>query len=183
MDRTDRQVGRHQHQHFQAFDHLAGAVGVDGGHRAVVAGVHGLDHVEGLRPAALAHDDPVGPHAERSSSTRSRIVYSPAPSMFGGFVSSVTTCSWCIRNSVVSSIVTIRSLKGMKLLKMFSSVVLPVPVPPLTRMLRRSITQARRNVAAGVLMQFSLHQVVHASAAGRGICGPSASAPCRPGAE
>ena len=64
MDRADRQVGRHQHQHFQPLDHLAGAVGVDGGHRAVVAGVHGLDHVEGLGPAALADDDPVGPHAQ-----------------------------------------------------------------------------------------------------------------------
>ena len=53
----------------------------------------------------------------RAFFTRSRIVYSPAPSMLGGFVSSVTTCSWCSRSSVVSSIVTIRSLKGMKLLE------------------------------------------------------------------
>ncbi len=34
------------------------------GHRSVVAGVHGLEHVEGLRPAALADDDPVGPHPQ-----------------------------------------------------------------------------------------------------------------------
>ena len=88
----------------------------------------------------------------RAFFTRSRIVYSPAPSMLGGLVSSVTTCSWCSRSSVVSSMVTIRSLKGMKLLSTLSIVVLPVPVPPLTRMLRRSITHARRNVAAARLM-------------------------------
>ena len=51
----------------------------------------------------------------RAFFTRSRIVYSPAPSTFGGLVSSVTTCSWCSRSSVVSSMVTIRSLNGMKL--------------------------------------------------------------------
>ena len=56
----------------------------------------------------------------RAFFTRSRIVYSPAPSMLGGFVSSVTTCSWCSRSSVVSSMVTIRSLKGMKLLRTLS---------------------------------------------------------------
>ena len=39
-------------------------VGVDGGHRALVAGVHGLEHVEGLGGTALADDDAVGAHAE-----------------------------------------------------------------------------------------------------------------------
>ena len=97
----------------------------------------------------------------RAFLTRSRIVYSPAPSMLGGFVSSVTTCSWCSRSSVVSSMVTMRSLKGMKLLSTLSIVVLPVPVPPLTRMLRRATTQARRNVAALRLMLPISMQVVH----------------------
>ena len=41
-----------------------GAVGVAGRHRAVVAGVHGLQHVERLAAAALADDDAVGPHAQ-----------------------------------------------------------------------------------------------------------------------
>ena len=89
------------------------------------------------------------------------MVYSPAPSMLGGLVSSVTTCSWCSRSSVVSSMVMMRSLKGMKLLSTLSMVVLPVPVPPLTRMLRRSITQARRNIAAAVADAAHLDQVVH----------------------
>ena len=33
--------------------------------RALVAGVHGLEHVERLGAADLAHDDAVGPHAQR----------------------------------------------------------------------------------------------------------------------
>ena len=40
-------------------------VGVHGRQRAVVAGVHGLQHVEGLAAADLADDDAVGPHAQR----------------------------------------------------------------------------------------------------------------------
>ncbi len=39
-------------------------VGVDRGERAIVAGVHRLQHVEGFGPAAFADDDPIGPHAE-----------------------------------------------------------------------------------------------------------------------
>ena len=35
------------------------------GERPVVAGVHGLQHVDRLGAAYLAHDDPVGPHTER----------------------------------------------------------------------------------------------------------------------
>src|SRR5689334_10853126 len=37
-------------------------IGVERGERAVVAGVHGLQHVDGLGAATLTHDDPVGPH-------------------------------------------------------------------------------------------------------------------------
>ena len=42
-----------------------GVVGVDRRHRAVVAGVHRLKHVERFAGANLADDDPVGPHAQR----------------------------------------------------------------------------------------------------------------------
>ena len=42
-----------------------GRVGVDGGQRPVVAGVHRLEHVEGLAAADLADHDPVRPHAQR----------------------------------------------------------------------------------------------------------------------
>ena len=42
-----------------------GELRVDGGQRAVVAGVHRLEHVERLGAADLAHDDAVGAHAQR----------------------------------------------------------------------------------------------------------------------
>jgi hypothetical protein len=41
-----------------------GRVGVQRAHRAVMAGVHGLQQVEGLRSAHLAHDDPFGTHTQ-----------------------------------------------------------------------------------------------------------------------
>ena len=42
-----------------------------------------------------------------------------------------------IRSSKVSSMATIRSSSGMSAMSALRSVVLPLPVPPLTRMLRR----------------------------------------------
>ena len=42
-----------------------------------------------------------------------------------------------IRSSSVSSMATIRSSAGMSSMSALRSVVLPLPVPPLTRMLRR----------------------------------------------
>ena len=62
--RTGRSKPGHQHQGLEPGQGVAGAVGVDGGQRAVVAGVHGLEHVEGLAAAALADDDAVGAHAQ-----------------------------------------------------------------------------------------------------------------------
>ena len=64
-DGPDRQVeAGHQHQGLETGERVTGAVGVDRGERAVVAGVHGLEHVEGLAGTALADDDAVGPHAQ-----------------------------------------------------------------------------------------------------------------------
>src|SRR3546814_19565078 len=41
------------------------SIGVNRGHRPVMAGIHRLEHVERLAGAHLAHDDPVGAHAQR----------------------------------------------------------------------------------------------------------------------
>ncbi len=41
-----------------------GVFAVNRGQRAVVSGVHGLEHVERLLAADLADDDAVGPHTE-----------------------------------------------------------------------------------------------------------------------
>ena len=78
--------------------------------------------------------------------TSSRIAISPSPSMFFGRASSRSTCSWCSWSSAASSIVTIRSASGIAAESAFSSVVLPVPVPPEMRMLSSAWTQSRRNV-------------------------------------
>src|SRR5215207_2029223 len=58
------QIG-HQHHVLDAADGVAGGVGVNRRQRAIVAGVHRLQHVERLTAAALADDDAVGTHAQR----------------------------------------------------------------------------------------------------------------------
>ena len=64
-DGPDGQVeAGHEGEGLDAAQGVAGAVGVHRGHRAVVAGVHRLEHVEGLAAAALADDDAVGTHPE-----------------------------------------------------------------------------------------------------------------------
>ena len=55
----------HLHHVLDAGQRVAGGVGVDRGHAAVVAGVHRLQHVECLGAADLADDDAVGAHAQR----------------------------------------------------------------------------------------------------------------------
>ena len=77
--------------------------------------------------------------------SRLRIVISPSPSRFGGRDSSVITCSWRSWSSAASSIVTIRSSFGMNDDRTLRVVVLPEPVPPETKRLRRASMQARRN--------------------------------------
>ena len=80
--------------------------------------------------------------------TSSRIRTSPEPSMFGGLDSSVITCSCWSWSSAASSIVTMRSSPGTNADIAFSSVVLPVPVPPEMRMLSLPLTHDARNCAA-----------------------------------
>ena len=49
----------HHHHGLQTAQELTWRVGVDGGHRSGVTGVHGLEHVERLRATAFSDDDPV----------------------------------------------------------------------------------------------------------------------------
>ena len=57
--------GRHADQVLQAGERFARPVGVDGTQRAVVAGVHRLQHVQRLGAADLTKDDAVGSHTQR----------------------------------------------------------------------------------------------------------------------
>src|SRR5205823_4394113 len=54
----------HKDHRFESGEHVAGRVGMAGGHRAVVTGVHGLKHVQCFSATDLANDDPVWPHPE-----------------------------------------------------------------------------------------------------------------------
>src|SRR5713226_734764 len=56
-------VGHTDHD-FQTSDGVAWIVGVYGGQRAIVTGVHGLQHIERLFATALTDDDAVGAHTE-----------------------------------------------------------------------------------------------------------------------
>src|ERR1700728_3914362 len=57
------QVRHHRHR-FNASECITRTVGVNCGHRSVVARVHGLEHVESFLAADFADDDPIGTHAQ-----------------------------------------------------------------------------------------------------------------------
>ena len=66
-DRPHRQVeAGHEHQRLDPRQRVAWLVGMKRRHRAVVPGVHGLQHVERFSAPDLADDEPVGPHAQRA---------------------------------------------------------------------------------------------------------------------
>ena len=65
----NRRIGE-QHEGLEAGERVGRAVGVDGGHRAVVTGVERLEHVERLAAAHLADDEAVGTHAQRGPDQR-----------------------------------------------------------------------------------------------------------------
>src|SRR5579885_876608 len=57
----------HRDHRFETADCFAGRVCMQSTHRAVVAGVHGLQEIERFRPAHLADDDPFRAHAQAIS--------------------------------------------------------------------------------------------------------------------
>jgi hypothetical protein len=90
---------------------VARRVGVHGGERAVVAGVHGLEHVQRL---AARHSPTTmrSGRMRRALRTRSRMVMAPRPSMLGGRASSGSRGLVVRRSSAASSMVTMRSSSG-----------------------------------------------------------------------
>ena len=54
----------HHHHGLEPREGVPRRVGVDGGHRAVVTRVHGVQHVQRLGPTRFAHDDAVRAHTE-----------------------------------------------------------------------------------------------------------------------
>ena len=53
------------HHGAQTAQRIARVVGMHGGHRAGVVGLHRLQHLISFRSAAFAHDDPIGAPAQR----------------------------------------------------------------------------------------------------------------------
>ena len=64
-DRLERQLdAAGQDERLDARERVARRVGVDRRERAVMARVHGLEHVDRLGATTLADDDAVGPHTQ-----------------------------------------------------------------------------------------------------------------------
>ena len=123
-------------------------VGVHGGQRPVVAGVHRLEHVQALLATALTDDDAVGSHAQRVAHQVADADRTLALDV-GRPDSSRTTCSCWSCSSTASSMVTIRSPSGMNDESTLSRVVLPVPVPPETITLSRASTALSSSAISG----------------------------------
>lgn len=84
--------------------------------------------------------------------TRSRRPTSPAPSRLGGRVSRRTTWGWRGRSSAESSTRRRRSPRSARESRAERRVVLPVPVPPVTRKASLAVTMAVRIGMAGGVM-------------------------------
>ena len=100
-----------------------------------MSGVEGLQQVRRLTASNLSHHDmirsmPQGMAHEIADRDRA-FLQAPA--------SNRTQFEWSMRSSSVSSIATMRSSTGSSSMRALSKVVLPDPVPPETRMLRRVI--------------------------------------------
>ncbi len=79
----------------------------------VVAGVHRLQHVEGLAGAHFAHDDPVGAHAQGVAAPDPAGSPRPCPRCSPAGFPAVPTWGCCSCSSAASSMVTTRSLCAM----------------------------------------------------------------------
>ena len=142
-------------------ERVARAVAVDRRDRAVVTGVHRLEHVERLAATDLTDDDAVGPHAQRVPDEVADRDLRPCPRCSAGRDSSRTTWGCCSWSSAASSIVRIRSSSGMNDdTHVQQSSSCPAPVPPATRMLSRPRTHASRNCATRRRHRAELDQVV-----------------------
>jgi len=87
-------------------------VGVHRSHRTFVAGVHRLQHVEGLFAAYLAQDHAVGAHTQ-AVDQQLALANRAQPFYVGGRVSRRTIFSCAKFSSAASSMVMMRSPCGM----------------------------------------------------------------------
>ena len=97
--------------------------------------------------------------------------------MFFGRASSRSTWRWFSFSSAASSIVTMRWSSGIAVESAFSSVVLPVPVPPEIRMFSSARTQRLRKSTVVSGERAEPDQVVQVEPLARRTCGSSRSGP------
>ena len=108
--------------------------------RALVACVHGLQHVDGLTGADLADDDAVGPHAQGVAHEVADAHLALALGARPGGPRAARRGGPGSRSSAASSMVTTRSASGISAASALSSVVLPAPAPPHTTTFARAAT-------------------------------------------
>src|SRR5208337_3524810 len=98
------EIGHGNHV-FDTSEGVAGRIGVYGGERTLVTGVHGLEHVKGFLAAHLADHDAIGAHTQ---AVDDELTHADGALAFdvGRRVSRRTTCSCLSCNSAASSMVT-----------------------------------------------------------------------------
>jgi hypothetical protein len=113
----------------EAVQGLLCRVGVDGGQRAGVAGIEGIEQRARLGSAHFAQDDPIRPPAQ---SRLQKVIEGDLGLEGIGLAFGTVECSASgCPSSEVSSMTTMRSWSGIALARMRKSVVFPLPVPPL----------------------------------------------------
>ena len=123
-------------------------VGVHGGQRALVAGVHGLEHVERLAAADLADDDAVGAHAQRVAD---QVADGDLAVALDVRRAGLQPDHVVLRQGQLGGVLDGDDAlaPGMNADSALSIVVLPDAVPPETMMLSRARTQAASSSAVG----------------------------------
>ena len=102
------QIAARHRDHVEAGQRIARGVGVDRAHGAVMAGVHGLQHVDGLAAADLTEDDAVGPHT-KGVLPRWRMVIGPPPRYWRSGSRAARRAAAGACSSTASSMVMVRS--------------------------------------------------------------------------
>ena len=167
-DMGRRQVDVRHHRHrLETPQQVPRRVRVRGGERSLVAGVHRLEHVEGLAAADLADDDPVRSHPQGVAHQLANRHLAPAFDVRRAAPPATITCGFASRSSAASSIVMSRSRSGMKPESTPRSVVLPLPAPPLTTMFARPRMHAARNRSSARAEAARPHEVVGPDGHGR----------------
>ena len=130
-----------------------------------MAGVERGEQIERLGAAHLADHDPVGPHPQGVAQQVADRHLPPALDP-GRAALEADDVAPCRRSSAASSIVTRRSSGATNPERALSRVVLPAPVPPLIRMLRRARDRPLEQAELVLAQRAELEQLARAGPVG-----------------